>query len=87
METFWKVFLIVLLAEMGDKTQLATMGFSATEPVSKWLIFFASSLALVVASGIGVIGGHFISQLGFEKQIKIVAGVLFIVLGTITLLK
>lgn len=85
METFWKVFFVVLLAEMGDKTQLTTMGFSATESVSKWLIFFASSLALIVASGIGVLAGHYIAQLGIENQIKIAAGVLFILLGIWTI--
>lgn len=87
MEIFWKIFWIVFLAEIGDKTQLATMGFSATEPVSKWIVFLAAALALVLASGIGVIAGHVISKLGLEKQIKIVSGVLFIILGIWTLFK
>lgn len=87
MEVFWKIFLIVLIAEMGDKTQLATMGFSATEPVSKWIVFFASALALVCASGLGVIAGRVISQFGLEKQIKIASGILFILLGIWTLVK
>ncbi len=81
MEIFFKIFLAVFIAELGDKTQLATMGFSATEPISKWLIFLASASALVLASGIGVLAGHFISKLGWEKYIKIVAGLLFIGLG------
>jgi putative Ca2+/H+ antiporter (TMEM165/GDT1 family) len=81
MEIFLKIFLAVFIAELGDKTQLATMGFSATEPVSKWVIFLASASALVLASGIGVLAGHWISQLGWEKYLKLSAGVLFIGLG------
>jgi len=85
METFLKIFLTVLIAEMGDKTQLATLGFSATEPISRWLVFLASASALVLASGIGVLAGHFIALLGWEKHIKMGAGILFIALGVYTL--
>ena len=56
----WKVFLTVFgavfIAELGDKTQLATMLFAADKDVSKYTVFFAASAALVLASAIGSIG-------------------------------
>jgi len=47
----------LFIAEMGDKTQLATMLFASDKEVSKWTIFLGASLALVAASGIGVLAG------------------------------
>jgi len=58
----WTVFSVVLLAELGDKTQLATMLFAADKDVSRLTVFFGASLALVVASGIGVLAGALVSQ-------------------------
>lgn len=87
MEVFIKIFLVVFLAELGDKTQLATLGFAATEPVSPWVVFFSSSLALVLSAGIGVLFGHFLSGLGWERYIRIAGGCLFLGIGAWTLLK
>lgn len=46
----WKilatVFISVFIAEMGDKTQLATMLFASDKEISKWTIFLGASLAL-----------------------------------------
>ena len=85
----WKVFLtvfgVVFLAELGDKTQLATMLFASDQQVSKWLIFAAASLALVVASGIGVLVGSALSQVVSEKILHLVACCGFILIGIWTL--
>ena len=50
-KTFATVFVTVFVAEMGDKTQLATLLFSADRQVSKWAVFAGSALALTAAAG------------------------------------
>jgi len=81
------VFTTVFLAELGDKTQLAILLFAADKDVSKWTVFIGASMALVVASGIGVLAGGFVSQYVSEKYLSYLAGVGFIVIGIWTLLK
>ena len=55
------VCMAVFVAELGDKTQLATMLFAADKEVSKTTVFVGASLAPVVASAIGVMAGSVIS--------------------------
>ena len=81
------VFVTVFIAELGDKTQLATMLFAADREVSKLTVFFGASLALIVASGIGVLAGGVISQYISEKHLHYIAGIGFIGIGMWTLLK
>jgi putative Ca2+/H+ antiporter (TMEM165/GDT1 family) len=81
------VFTAVFIAELGDKTQLATMLFAADKDVSKWTVFFGASLALILASAIGVYAGSVISQYISEKQLHYIAGAGFIIIGLWTLLK
>ncbi len=47
-------FTAIFLAELGDKTQLATMVFSAEHGENKMAVFFGSSAALIVTSALGV---------------------------------
>ena len=83
---FLVTFVAVFLAELGDKTQLATMSFAAGNRHALWLVFIASSLALVTTSAIGVAAGAVISRWVDPKYIKIGAGILFILIGLATLL-
>ncbi len=84
---FGAVFVSVFIAEMGDKTQLATMLFAADKDVSKWTIFFGASLALVATSAIGVLVGSALSQYINEKYLHYAAGAGFIIIGAWTLWK
>jgi len=84
---FFTIFLSVFVAELGDKTQLATMLFASDKEVSKMTVFFAASAALIVASAIGVLAGTLLSQYINEKILGYVAGVAFIAIGLFTLYK
>lgn len=81
------VFAAVFVAEMGDKTQLATMLFASDKEVSKWTIFLGASLALVAASGIGVLVGSMLSEYINEKYLHYAAGAGFVIIGVWTLWK
>jgi putative Ca2+/H+ antiporter (TMEM165/GDT1 family) len=85
----WKIFLTVFatvfVAELGDKTQLATMLFASDKDVSKYMVFFAASAALIVASAIGVLAGSFLSAYINEKYLHYAAGAGFILIGAFTL--
>ena len=54
-QAFASVFVTIFLAEVGDKTQLATVLFAADGKTSRWLVFVAAASALVLAAGIGVL--------------------------------
>lgn len=75
------VFITVFIAELGDKTQLATMLFAADKEVNKFTVFAGASLALIVASGIGVLAGTVLSQHISEKHLHYIAGTGFIGIG------
>lgn len=82
---FATVFAVIFVAELGDKTQLATLLFAADKEVNKWLVFGAASLALIVASGLGVLAGGLIAHYVSEKQLAWIAGLGFILIGAWTL--
>lgn len=81
------VFAAVFVAELGDKTQLATMLFAADKEVSKWTVFLGASLALVIASGLGVLAGSVISEYVSTKYLHYLAGIGFVAIGIWTLVK
>lgn len=87
----WKIFLTifaaVFIAELGDKTQLATMLFATDKEVSKYTVFLAASAALIVASAIGVLAGSLLAEYINEKYLHYLAGVGFILIGAFTLYK
>ena len=83
---FGKVFGSIFAAELGDKTQVATLLFAADERNSRWIIFAASAAALVVASGIGVLAGSLLSKVMNPRVLSWVAGLVFIGIGVWTIL-
>ncbi|MEZ4293566.1 MAG: TMEM165/GDT1 family protein [Polyangiaceae bacterium] len=83
---FGSTFLAIFLAEMGDKTQLATLSF-ASSGSSRWTVFAASAAALVATSAIAVMAGEAVARHVPPVWIRRAAGALFVVLGVWTLVK
>jgi len=85
----WKIFVpvfgTVFLAELGDKTQLATLLFAGKEPSSLATIFVAASGALVLSTAIAVVGGAAISHYVDPKILSWIAGVGFVLIGIWTI--
>ena len=86
---WWKLFsgtfILIFLAELGDKTQLAALAKTADSPNSstaKWVVFLAASLALAASTFIAVFLGNTLKAwIPDERYIKIAAGTLFLVFG------
>jgi putative Ca2+/H+ antiporter (TMEM165/GDT1 family) len=87
LKVFLTVFGAVFIAELGDKTQLATMLFAADKHVSKLTVFFGASVALIVASGLGVLAGGIISQYVNERYLHYAAGAGFVAIGVWTIIR
>ena len=80
----WKLmattFGAVFLAELGDKTQLATLAFSASGS-SRWAVFAGSALALVCTSALAVLFGEALTRVVSPRTLQRAAGVAFLVVG------
>lgn len=85
LKVFLTVFATVFIAELGDKTQLATMLFATDREVGKMTVFLAASAALIVASAVGVLAGSLFSEFINEKILHYIAGAGFIAIGAFTL--
>jgi putative Ca2+/H+ antiporter (TMEM165/GDT1 family) len=81
MKSYAAVFVSVLLAELGDKTQLATLIFATNPGVSRIGVFLAAAAALVISSGAAVLVGSQLGQWLPARHLKMVAGLWFIVIG------
>lgn len=75
--SYWKVFgttfITIFLAEMGDKTQVATLLMTA-ESHSPWLVFAGAAAALISTSLVGVLLGRWLSQRLSSKTLDTAAG-------------
>ena len=79
--SLWSIFVTVFFAELGDKTQLATLLFAADPQVSRVGVFCASAGALVLSSLLAVLIGGQLSAVVSPKVLKLVAGIGFVVIG------
>jgi len=79
------IFSSVFVAELGDKTQLATLMFVSGGAADKWEVFLASSLALVFSTLIAVLAGDFLGRLTSPIVFKMLAGFGFLIMGSVFL--
>jgi putative Ca2+/H+ antiporter (TMEM165/GDT1 family) len=81
------VFSTIFVAEIGDKTQLATLLYASGVEVSKLRVFLGASPALILTSALGVLVGSALSQYVHPKYLARLAGVGFIAVGIWTIVK
>ena len=82
---FFTAFATVFLAELGDKTQLATLALATRG--SKLIVFAGAALALVCTSALGVLAAELLNRYLSPVWVHRGAGVLFLVLGALILIK
>lgn len=80
---FLTTFSLIALAEFGDKTQLAVIALSARYDRVK--VFTGVILAFALVTGLGVLVGGVIYQYIPQDMIRILAGLLFVAFGLLTL--
>ena len=76
----FSTFTTVFVAELGDKTQLATLLLSA-QSGAPWLVFFGAAVALIASSLVGVLVGRWLAKVLPPERLETMAGVLMIGLG------
>lgn len=81
----WKLFLstfvLIFIAELGDKTQLVAMARAGAGDQARWVVFAAAASALVLSTLVAVLVGGALGRLVSERTINMVAGTLFVVIG------
>jgi putative Ca2+/H+ antiporter (TMEM165/GDT1 family) len=87
LKVLFVVFGTVFLAELGDKTQLATVLFASKPSVSLVTVFVGASLALILSSLIAVAAGSVISQYVDPRYLSYIAGAGFIIIGIWTIVQ
>lgn len=75
------IFAVIFLAELGDKTQIATLLFASDRSHHPALVFLAAAAALVLATGMAVVVGNLGARYLEALPLKLIAGIGFIALG------
>ena len=81
MKNLLPIFVSVFLAELGDKTQLATLLFATDQRLSRVGVFVAASAALVVSTLLAVVFGELIGKIVSPSALRVVAACGFIAIG------
>ncbi|MBI4838952.1 MAG: TMEM165/GDT1 family protein [Nitrospirae bacterium] len=77
---FWTVTVAFFMAEMGDKTQLATISL-AVQYNTIITVWMGTTLGMVLSNAIGIIAGNVMGRHIPEQAIKWCAALIFIVFG------
>jgi len=87
MRPYFVVFVSVLLAELGDKTQLATVLFASDAALSRWGVLAAAAGALTVSTALAVLVGTWVGRWLLPRQLNLAAGLGFVAIGVWILLR
>ena len=79
------IFATVFLAELGDKTQIATLLFASDRQTNPLLVFVAASLALVASTALAVALGSMAERYLTMIPLKPIAGAGFVIIGLLTI--
>ncbi|MCB2099690.1 MAG: TMEM165/GDT1 family protein [Rhodobacterales bacterium] len=85
MQHLLAIFATVFLAELGDKTQLATLLFATERQHPPVLVFLAAALALVASTALAVALGTLAERYLTMIPLKLIAGIGFVAIGLWTL--
>jgi putative Ca2+/H+ antiporter (TMEM165/GDT1 family) len=81
MKAYVAVFVSVFLAELGDKTQLATVLFATDATLSRWGVLAAAAGALVLSTGLAVGAGPVLGTWIDGGRLRVAAALGFIAIG------
>jgi putative Ca2+/H+ antiporter (TMEM165/GDT1 family) len=79
---FTSTFVTIFLAELGDKTQVATLLLSA-QSHNPWVVFAGSALALISTSLIGVLLGQWLSKLLTPRRLELATGTILLIVSVL----
>ena len=81
MRAYLAVFVSVFLAELGDKTQLATLLFATDGALSRAGVLVAASAALVLSTALAVAAGSLLIAWLDPRHLRTVAATGFVAIG------
>lgn len=87
LKLFGTVFITVFIAEIADKTQIATLLYASSAQHHKLVVFLGSAIALCLASAIAVFAGSALSHWINGRVLTRLAGIAFIAVGVWTLIR
>jgi len=75
-------FALLFVAELGDKTQLAVISMTAKHKEPLW-VFIGASAALIVVTGLGVLGGELLTRVIPTNILHKIAAGGFVLMGVL----
>ena len=84
MAIFSSTFITILLAELGDKTQVATL-LIAAESEAPWIVFLAAASALIATSLMGVLLGRWLAKHLAPETLETAAGASLLAISVLLL--
>ncbi|HEX3031968.1 MAG TPA: TMEM165/GDT1 family protein [Bacillota bacterium] len=83
--TWVTTYALIILAELGDKTQLATLILASNNPGRRWVVFAGAATALSLCVLVEVTVGATLATFLTQEVINQIAGATFLIIGVITL--